>query len=107
MATPIANAKDDSLQDLLVSAKTPVLLDFWAPWCGPCKALAPVLEEVSKDESIRVAIVKINVDENPESQKKYNIRSIPTLVLLQDGEIVATKTGVLTKAQVVNLIGLA
>jgi thioredoxin 1 len=84
--------------DVLKSDK-PVLVDYWAEWCGPCKAIAPMLEEVSKDYDGRLQIAKMNVDENREVPAKFGIRGIPTLMLFKDGELVATKVGALPKAQ--------
>ena len=85
-------------QDVLKSEK-PVLLDFWAEWCGPCKMIAPILDEVSKDYGERLQVTKMNVDENREVPAKFGIRGIPTLMLFKDGQLAATKVGALSKAQ--------
>ena len=84
---------------IAASHDIPVLLDFWAPWCGPCKQLGPVLEKVVKDARGAVRMVKINVDENQEVPKKYGIRGIPTLMLFKNGNVEATKVGALSKSQ--------
>jgi thioredoxin 1 len=89
--------------DVLKSEKL-VLVDYWAEWCGPCKAIAPMLDEVSKDYDGRLQITKMNVDENREVPAKYGIRGIPTLMLFKDGELVATKVGALPKAQLTAFI---
>lgn len=106
MSHSTVEARDDSLQALLASSEKPVLIDFWAPWCGPCKALAPVLEEFAKEQDEKVVVVKINVDESPVAQKTYNIRSIPTLVLVNRGETVGVRAGVLNKTQLQGLLDL-
>lgn len=95
---------DANFQQDVLENKLPVLVDFWAPWCGPCKQIAPVLEEVSKDLSGKVEIVKCNVDDNPESPSKYMVRGIPTMILFKDGNIVDTKVGALPKSALIEWI---
>jgi thioredoxin 1 len=85
-------------QDVLKSSK-PVLVDFWAEWCGPCRQLSPILDDLSTELAERVTIVKINIDENPEAPGKYGVRGIPTMILFKNGEAVATKVGALPKTQ--------
>jgi thioredoxin 1 len=99
MRNIMLNVTDDSFEEQVLNSKTPVLLDFWAEWCGPCKALTPVLEEVSKLYSDKITFAKMNVDENQESPAKYGIRGIPTLLLINNGEVVATRVGGATKSQ--------
>ena len=83
----------------MLQAQSPVLVDYWAEWCGPCKAIAPTLEEVAKEYSGKLKVAKVNVDENQEIPRKYGIRGIPTLMLFKNGNIEATKVGALSKSQ--------
>jgi thioredoxin 1 len=89
----------DSEFDAVISASsTPVLVDFWAEWCGPCKQIAPILDEVAKEMDGKVSVAKVNIDENPESPQKYGVRGIPTLILFKDGKPFATKVGSMPKS---------
>ena len=81
----------------VLQASSPVLVDFWAEWCAPCKQIAPALEEIASDLEGRLSIAKVNIDENPSTPSKYGVRGIPTLILFKDGQIAATKVGTLTK----------
>jgi thioredoxin 1 len=95
----IKHVTDDSFGNDVLESDKPVLVDYWAEWCGPCKMIAPILDEVSKDYDGRLQVAKMNVDENREVPQKFGIRGIPTLMLFKDGELAATKVGALSKAQ--------
>ena len=104
MSENITIVTDDSFASEVLESDTPVLVDFWAEWCGPCKMLAPTLESVASELTDKVKIAKLNVDENSKKPTEYNIRGIPTLIMFKGGQIVATKTGALTKAQLTEFI---
>jgi thioredoxin len=95
----ITHTSDASFQADVLDAGTPVLVDYWAEWCGPCKMIAPILDEVSKDYDGKLRVAKMNVDENRDVPSKYGIRGIPTLMLFKNGQLAATKVGALSKAQ--------
>jgi thioredoxin 1 len=95
----IKQVSNDSFEVDVLKAETPVLVDYWAEWCGPCKMIAPILDEVSRDYADKLNVAKVNVDENQEIASKYGIRGIPTLMLFRNGAVVATKVGALSKSQ--------
>jgi len=95
----IQHVSDASFQSDVIESGTPVLVDYWAEWCGPCKMIAPILDEVAKDYGGRLKIAKLNVDENRDVPAKFGIRGIPTLMLFKGGQLAATKVGALSKAQ--------
>lgn len=99
MSENLVAVSDATFEQDVLQANKPVLVDFWASWCGPCRALTPVLEEVSTQYSDRVTFVKVNVDDNPETPAKYGVRSIPTLILFKNGDVEAIKVSSLTKSQ--------
>jgi thioredoxin 1 len=99
MNDKIKAVTDASFEADVVNSSQVVLVDFWAPWCGPCKALAPVLDEIADEYDGKIVIAKINVDENDQTPPKYGIRGIPTMLLFKDGVVEATKMGALTKAE--------
>lgn len=92
---------DDSFENDVLKADGPVVVDFWAEWCGPCKQIGPALEEISKEMEGRVTIAKVNIDENPATPTKYGVRGIPTLILFKGGEVASTKVGAVPKSNIV------
>ena len=99
MSEHIHHVTDDTFDAEVLQSQGPVLVDYWAEWCGPCKAIAPTLEEVAKEYTGKLKVAKVNVDENQEIPRKYGIRGIPTLMLFKNGNIEATKVGALSKSQ--------
>lgn len=104
MNDKIKLVSDDSFEQDVIQSTQTVLVDFWAEWCGPCKAIAPVLDEVADEYDGKVVIAKLNVDENTQTPPKYGIRGIPTMLLFKDGAVVATKVGALSKAELSTFI---
>jgi thioredoxin 1 len=104
MSDSVQVTSDANFEADVLKATSPVLVDFWAEWCQPCKMIAPVLEEIAGDYSDKLKVVKVNVDDNAETPAKYGVRGIPTLLLVKDGEVVATKVGALSKSQLVAFI---
>ena len=99
MAEHIVHISDESFEEEVLQSKRPVLIDYWAEWCGPCKMIAPVLEEIATEYSDRLKVVKLNIDDNPQTPPKYGIRGIPTLMVFKNGQVEATKVGSVSKAQ--------
>ena len=99
MNSNIHNVSDEQFQSAVLDSDIPVLVDFWAEWCGPCRAIAPVLEDLSREYENKIKIAKINVDENPKTPSEYGVRGIPTLILFKNGNVIATKIGALSKTQ--------
>ena len=99
MSDTIVHTSDATFEADVINNEKPVLLDFWAEWCGPCKMIGPLLEEVAVSRADDLAVVKLNVDENPNTAQKFGIRSIPTLILFKDGAVQAQKMGAMPKSQ--------
>ena len=101
---PTKKVTDNSFAEDVLGASGPVVVDFWAEWCGPCKQIGPSLEEISEELGEQVTITKINIDENPTTPARYGVRGIPTLMLFRDGKVAATKVGALPKGKIVEWI---
>ena len=99
MSEHIQHVKDDSFEADVLKSGTPVLLDYWAEWCGPCKMIAPILDDVARDYAGKLKVAKLNIDENQATPPKYGIRGIPTLMLFKNGNVEATRVGALSKSQ--------
>ena len=95
----VAHVTDGEFEEKVLKAKGPVLVDFWAEWCGPCKAIGPALEEIAEEMANSLTIAKVDVDSNPSTPAKYGVRGIPTLILFKDGEVASSKVGALPKAK--------
>ena len=104
MSDSVLHVTDSNFDELVLKASTPVLVDYWAEWCGPCKMIAPVLDEISQEYTGKITVAKLNIDENPAIPSHYGVRGIPTLMLFKDGDIEATKVGALTKSQLSQFI---
>ncbi|BFM05277.1 thioredoxin TrxA [Halioxenophilus aromaticivorans] len=107
MSEAIVHVSDDSFDEEVAKAQGPVLVDFWAAWCGPCKMIAPILDELVGQYEGKIKICKMDVDANKETPAKFNIRGIPTLMIFKDGNLEATKVGALSKSQLVEFINAA
>ena len=104
MTNKIVHVSDATFAEEVLNADSPVLIDYWAEWCGPCKMIAPILDELAEEYGEKVKIAKLNIDENPETPPKYGIRGIPTLMLFKDGNVEATKVGAVSKSQLAAFI---
>ena len=99
--TAIKNCNENDFENEVLKSNLPVIVDFWAEWCGPCKMLTPILEELSNEMKNEINIVKVNLDENQDLAMKYSIRSIPTLLLFKEGNLIDTKVGLFPKSEIV------
>ena len=104
MGENIIQTSDSTFEADVIKSEKPVLLDFWAEWCGPCKMIAPLLDEISLEYQDKLSVAKINIDENQNTPQKYAVRSIPTLILFRDGNVQAQKMGALSKSQLVEFL---
>ena len=100
----VKSIKEDAFEEEVVKSELPVLIYFWAEWCGPCKEVSPILEEISTEMSDSIKIVKVNIDENPNIPSQYGVQSIPTLIIFKKGEVVATKIGMSSKNELLSWI---
>ncbi len=96
---------DDSFEREVLQSPTPVLIDFWAPWCAPCRAIGPVVEEIAQDYAGKLKVVKMNVDDNPQTPSRYGVRGIPNLIIFQGGQVKEQIVGAVPKAQLLKAIG--
>lgn len=104
MSDKIVAVSDDNFEEEVLKSSAPVLVDYWAEWCGPCKMIAPVLDEIADEYEGKLKIAKLNIDDNPNTPPRYGIRGIPTLMLFKDGEVEATKVGAVSKSQLTAFI---
>lgn len=104
MSEQIVHVTDDNFESEVLKSSQPVLVDYWAEWCGPCKMIAPVLADIAGEYDDKLKVVKLNIDDNPSTPPKYGIRGIPTLMIFKDGEVEATKVGAVSKSQLTAFI---
>lgn len=104
MSDLVLHVSDNDFNDKVLKASGPVLVDYWAEWCGPCKMIAPILDEIAKDYEGKLTVAKLNIDDNQATPQHYGVRGIPTLMLFVDGEVEGTKVGALTKSQLAAFI---
>jgi len=100
----VIHVTDADFNETVIKSDTPVLVDYWAEWCGPCKMIAPVLDEIATEYAGKLSVAKINIDDNPATPQSYGVRGIPTLMIFKDGEVEATKVGALSKSQLADFI---
>lgn len=99
MSDSIIQVADSTFEEQVLKSESPVMVDYWAEWCGPCKMIAPILDEIADEYQGKLTIAKLNIDENQDTPQKYAVRGIPTLMIFKDGEVAATKVGAVSKSQ--------
>ena len=104
MSDLVIHVSDSDFNEKVLKASGPVLVDYWAEWCGPCKMIAPILDEIANDYADKITVAKLNIDDNPATPQHYGVRGIPTLMLFVDGEVEGTKVGAMTKSQLAAFI---
>ena len=104
MSDSVLHVTDADFSETVIKSDTPVLVDYWAEWCGPCKMIAPILDEIATEYAKKLAVVKLNIDDNQATPQHYGVRGIPTLMIFNNGEVEATKVGALTKSQLADFI---
>ncbi len=104
MSDSVLHVADSTFDELVLKSSIPVLVDYWAEWCGPCKMIAPVLDEIAKEYDGKITVAKLNIDDNSATPAHYGVRGIPTLMIFKDGDVEATKVGALTKSQLTQFI---
>ena len=104
MSDSVLHVTDADFNDTVIKSGSPVLVDYWAEWCGPCKMITPVLNEIATEYAGKLSVAKLNIDDNPATPQHYGVRGIPTLMIFKDGEVEATKVGALTKSQLADFI---
>jgi len=104
VSAAIAQISDDQFEEQVLKSNEPVLVDFWAEWCGPCKMIAPILDELAQNYSGKLKVAKINIDHNQKTPRNYNVRGIPTLMIFKNGKVEATQIGAVSKTQLTQLI---
>lgn len=104
MGERIVHVTDSTFEDEVLKSETPVIVDYWAEWCAPCKMITPILEEISEQYTGKLTVAKMNIDENPKTPPKYGIRGIPTLMIFKGGNVAGTKVGALSKSQLMAFV---
>ena len=104
MSAHIAHVTDDQFEDHVLKSSDPVLVDFWAEWCGPCKMIAPILDDLAATYQGKLKVAKVNIDHNQKTPRNYNVRGIPTLMIFKDGQVAATKVGALPKSKLLEWV---
>lgn len=107
MSEHVSHVSDDEFEDRVLKSAEPVLVDFWAEWCGPCKAISPLIDDLAASYAGRLKVAKVNIDQNQKTPRNYNVRGIPTLMVFRDGKVQATQIGVVNKSQLAQMIDKA